>query len=465
MHRCLLLLVALATCLVPGRAIAEDGEPQWIVVTAPAFHDVVGALAEHRARQGHEVTHLRAEEVARGATEPTIAAARIALHVQRACRRAEGRCTVLLVGVPIAADGVDAAAVLPGLPGTQRRMRMRPTDNGYGRLDGDFVPDVAVGRFPARTVAEAQAMVDKTIAFEHQPPPGPWRERIALIVGNPGGASPLERGMASHVVRTSIFDGLRALDDRWFVDALVHMPESAYCVPDEALSEASLDLLREGQMLSVYLGHSGAGGLWSDGNTFVSREQWHGTPFGPRAGILLSCGCHTCESADGWGGEGFGLFAFRNPRGPVAVVGANGESAGAMGKLAFEGLLPVLEQESPPARLGAWWLAMARGLGEGDISATAFFLFDQVDGSGGEVPLEDQRNEHLEMWGLLGDPALRLPVDPRTLALEVEEEPAREEGVRVLHVRGRLPEDFPSGPRSAAPGWPNRPARRRRSPG
>ncbi len=40
----------------------------------------------------------------------------------------------------------------------------------WGDLDGDGVPDVPVGRIPARTPAEVELVVGKIIAYERQPP-------------------------------------------------------------------------------------------------------------------------------------------------------------------------------------------------------------------------------------------------------------------------------------------------------
>jgi hypothetical protein len=64
-----------------------------------------------------------------------------------------------------------------------------------------------------------------------------------------------------------------------------------------------------------------------------------------------------------------------------------------------------------------------------------FALLDTADGSGGKVPLATQRLEHLEMWMLLGDPALRLPVVPLDVALRsLEIVPGK-----TIEVRGSVP--------------------------
>lgn len=46
--------------------------------------------------------------------------------------------------------------------------------------DGDWMPDVAIGRLPARTAGEAEAMLDKIVAYE-QRPAQPWATRFMTV--------------------------------------------------------------------------------------------------------------------------------------------------------------------------------------------------------------------------------------------------------------------------------------------
>jgi hypothetical protein len=290
-------------------------------------------------------------------------------------------------------------------------------------------------------VAEARAMIAKTIAFERLEGALPWRDRITLLVGHPGGGSVLERRLASGLVQREIKNAFGKVHPRWRTRAVVHMEDSPFTVPDARLRTTSLGYLQDGQLLSIYLGHSGTGGLSSGSARFITRADLAGIDFGADAGILLTCGCWACH-LDGPRGEGYGLAAIRNAAGPVAVVGAHGESYGALGKLAFEGLLPILGAASPPTRLGDWWRAIQTGLAEGAISKFTFMLMDKADGSGGKEPLAVQRREHLEMWTLLGDPALRLPVAGPALAdVSIEGEVA---AGSTLLVQGALPDGFPT---------------------
>ncbi|MBM4131128.1 hypothetical protein FJ250_08875, partial [bacterium] len=78
----------------------------------------------------------------------------------------------------------------PSYPVYQSRQMAFASDDGGGSFDSappaigwtfdlDF-PDVAVGRLPAMTVAEAREMVDRMIAYDADPEPGPWRNTILL---------------------------------------------------------------------------------------------------------------------------------------------------------------------------------------------------------------------------------------------------------------------------------------------
>ena len=68
------------------------------------------------------------------------------------------------------------------------------SDNGYADLDGDALPDLAVGRLTADTPAELAGMVGKILAYERSVDFGPWRRNVNLMAGLGGfGAWPTRR--------------------------------------------------------------------------------------------------------------------------------------------------------------------------------------------------------------------------------------------------------------------------------
>ncbi len=59
------------------------------------------------------------------------------------------------------------------------------TENEFVAVSGaDRMPDLAVGRLPARNLAEATVMVNKTISYETAPPPGSWSGTLAFVADN-----------------------------------------------------------------------------------------------------------------------------------------------------------------------------------------------------------------------------------------------------------------------------------------
>ena len=134
--------------------------------------------------------------------------------------------------------------------------------------------------------------------------------------------------------------------------------------------------------------------------------------------MFATFGCFGCELC-GKDGEGYGVAAVRNPDGPVAVIGSHGECFAAMVKLASEGFTDSFLGPTPPERLGESFLALKRGLAKGKIDGLTFRLLDAVDGDS-SIPQAMQRQEHEEMFVLLGDPALRLPWLRRDVKLSAD---------------------------------------------
>jgi hypothetical protein len=168
--------------------------------------------------------------------------------------------------------------------------------------------------------------------------------------------------------------------------------------------------------LVLYGGHSSAGAMVFGDAALLSRNDWPTAP----ASIFVTCGCFATQYTDSVGGrgEGYGVAAVRSPKGPVAVIGPMGESYAFAGKLAFDALMTDFETPDGPPTLGALFNHVKEGVASGQINAFTFRLYDQADGTHGKVPLADQRKEHVEMWTLLGDPAMRLPAPAPRIALD-----------------------------------------------
>jgi hypothetical protein len=420
-----------ALFLLPAGAGAAEAPPvRWVVVTAPAFRSAVEPLCAHRKAQGVQVEVVQTTDVL-GLKEIILGeAGKLRDRVNRLCREAKGPCYVLLVGALEPGELADPAAkVLPPLRGTVSRMKGQPSDNGYGCPGDGLVPAVPVGRFPARSTEEARHMVAKTLAYERDTRPGAWRRQLTVLAGVPAFNPVVDR-----LVEELAMARFDRLDPSWSGRALYQNAQSRFGVPADQLHDRALEMVQAGQAITLYLGHSSAERLWSEHARYLDREDWATLKIARGPGVLITFGCNGCQLS-GRNGEGYGVAAVRNPNGPVAALGSHGICFAGMVELAADGLFDGLFGARPPERLGDAWLRLKENLGRGKVDPLLFRVLDAVDGDG-RIPLADQRREHVEMFVLLGDPALKLPVLPADVRLSVAD--AVVAGKRIA-VRGEVP--------------------------
>jgi hypothetical protein len=422
--------LALTVLLTPPAAPAEP-PPQWVLVTAPAFRKAVEPLVEQRKAQGFRTALLQTTDVLTAAEITAGDSSKLCAQVHKRCREHRGPSLVLLVGA-IDGDGLEDAGtkVLPPGHGTAGRMKGQPTDNPFGCPEGGRTPTVAVGRLPARSEAEARAMIAKTLCFENDPRPDAWRRRLTVLAGIPA-YNPLVDRMVERLAMARF----ERLSPVWSGRAIYTNPQSPFCVPDGRLRTQALEYVQDGQAFILYLGHSSPQGLYGGNAPFLNRNDWSRLRIAHGPGVFLTFGCNGCQLA-GSDGEGYGVAAVRNPNGPCAVVGSHGICFAAMVQLAADALFESSFTGKLPQRLGDTWLSLQRGVAEGKIDALTFKMLDAVDGDS-SIPQPAQRQEHLEMFVLLGDPALRLPAVPEDL--EVKADGPIMPGA-ALTIRGRVPQ-------------------------
>jgi hypothetical protein len=307
-------------------------------------------------------------------------------------------------------------------------MKGKPSDNAYGCPGKERLPRIAVGRFPARTVGEAKGMVAKTLAYENDRWPDAWRHRVTVLAGAPGFGA-----FVDGIVEKLAFDRLGKLDPYWNGRAIYHNPSSRFSLPDEQLNKRARQYLQGGQALILYLGHSNARGFASGRLPYLDRDDWANLKIPRGPGVFATFGCFGCQV--GPDDEGYGVAAIRNPGGPVAVLGSQGECFSTMVFPAVEGLIGSFCAPRPPRRLGEAWLRLKEAVARGKISNTFFALLNLADGDT-KISQAVQRQEHLEMFVLLGDPALRLPVTPRDVKLTCAGTVA---AGKTITVRGKVP--------------------------
>ena len=149
------------------------------------------------------------------------------------------------------------------------------SDPSYATVNGeDILPDLSIGRLPAATVEQVQAMVEKIVTYETGEA-GLDRSAVVLVADNPDRAGNFEAD--ADALATTVL----ALKN----------PEKIYLchLGTPATRNAILQSFDEGASLVSYLGHGGIH-LWADENFFNAGDVASLGPQ-PQQPLLLTMNC------------------------------------------------------------------------------------------------------------------------------------------------------------------------------
>ena len=124
------------------------------------------------------------------------------------------------------------------------------------------IPEIALGRYPARNSSEVENFVDKIIAYETSPDLGPWRQKITLVADDASRPEPSHGSIStgkSHTLNSEELSNL--IPSSILIDKIYMMefPEvgdaSAYGVIKPTATQAVFDILNSGTAIISYIGH------------------------------------------------------------------------------------------------------------------------------------------------------------------------------------------------------------------
>jgi hypothetical protein len=147
------------------------------------------------------------------------------------------------------------------------------SDPAYAAVNGeDSLPDIAIGRLPARTAEEARTLVDKTLAFESSP--HDLSAKAVLVADNQDPAGPFETNS----------DEIAAL-------LAPRQTEKIYLrdVGTSAMRSTITSAFDRGSSLMSYVGH-GAVAIWASENVFNIKDVPNLAPQ-PEQPFLLTMNC------------------------------------------------------------------------------------------------------------------------------------------------------------------------------
>ncbi len=342
--------------LAGGCCFFPPAPPEYLVMTHDDFAASVTPLVQARRADGLQVKVIRTSQVGASPTADQIATV-IRNQYQTGLASGTTLQYVLLVGdtsfVPIHYRDY------PGEAGDEAHVA---TDLYYATMDGaDYLPDIAVGRLPVNTVAEAQAVVAKIVGY------APASQNVLIFGNNPEVTAYAGR---HHPILTA-----------------------AGCVIDTAhdavATAQTVNRINAGRALAAYYGHGSitgvSGGSLSSGNVHLLTNT--------ELPVLLSGGCynnHFDHAATTCLGE---LLVLKASGGAVAFVGSTRTGGYGYAYYFADGFY---EEFGRSGRLGLM-------LNAGRESA-----YQAAQTAGQDVSVGSWTNRHIEKVNLLGDPYLRV---------------------------------------------------------
>lgn len=290
----------------PGSSLSLAGQADLLIVTHPTFLPMVEKYAAYKRNAGLSVkvvdTQTAYDVYGGGVVGPQPIRTLIAQAAQRM-----GVTAVLLVGGDtydyFDYTGAHSLSFVPTLYArTDSLVTFAPVDPLYGDITGDEVPDLPVGRWPVRSVAELEAVIAKTITFA-QRTDAPW----ALLAADTADGTYSFRRESDTL---SVLLPAGWAQTKAYADTLG--------IP--ATRQLILTSLSSGPLFANWFGHSSFG-LWSFDRLFTSRDALAlanaGRPF-----IVTQWGCwNTYHVLPSYDTLGHALLLTDN-RGAAAVVGA-----------------------------------------------------------------------------------------------------------------------------------------------
>ena len=336
---------------------------------------------------------------------------------------------VLLVGdAPVMGVGVDT---LRHVPINYRKSTVTAkwgstptlsTDFQFGDLDNDGVPEACVGRLPVNRVVELEQLLARIISYENSKDFGTWRGDVQLVGGVGGFGFMADR--AIETVTRNIVTSVLPTDTR--TSLLYASPGHQFFPKDESFTSAVVDQYAKGARFWVYAGHGNVTKLDRvpqtrdgvpvlDSNSLVNLKR--PAESAPIA-LILACYTGAIDASE----DSFAENMLLTNGGPVAVFAGSRVTMPYGNTTAAVGLIQAVYENKAP-RLGDAWLETLKQMKSEDSTkrSTTRLMIDTVAKlvSPAGTTLSDERDEHMSLYNLLGDPLLSMN-PPQELPFKVD---------------------------------------------
>jgi hypothetical protein len=283
-----------------------DQAAQYLIIAHPDFITGLQPLVDARRAQGLTVGVVDVKDLyarySYGIFEPQAIQKYIAYAAQNL-----GTKYVLLVGGDTYDYrnflGKNSISFIPSLyANTGSVARNIPVDPLFADVNGDNLPELAIGRFPVRTSGELTQMLNKTLVYA-----GKSYGRTAVF------ASDKNDGIVSY---KNVSNGMAASLPADWMGQNIHLDDMSVATARTQLLAA----MNNGTALVTFTGHSGPSS-WTFSNLFNTTDAAAltnaGKPF-----VVVQWGCWNTYYVDPFNNYLVQKFLFSGDRGAAAVLGA-----------------------------------------------------------------------------------------------------------------------------------------------
>ncbi|MFM8322093.1 MAG: C25 family cysteine peptidase [Chloroflexota bacterium] len=369
----------------------------YILITPPAFYNDMLPLAAFRSNQGLRVKVVTTDQIydefSGGLVDPQAIHDFLAAAYTGWTRPAPRY--VLLAGDgnydPRNYQGAGETSFIPAyiLP-VDYTVINTATDNRYVTVSGDDnLPEMAIGRLPVKTSAEAQAMVSKLIAYEQAPAAGGWNSQVLFISDNPDAAGDF------YAYSNGVADG--SLPAGYTASKIYYA--DTHATVDETRT-AIIDQFNQGRLIVNYVGHGYT--QYLGGEKFLQNSTIPALQNAGRLPLFITAACSS------------GSFQTPSPAGSdyssLAEALVKAPTTGAIASFSSTGFGTADGQDY-----------LDRGLFQSIFKDGQTRLGDAVLSAKQYLAANTIGYENLiDIFTLFGDPATRLNVLPSDLGIEYQ---------------------------------------------
>ena len=354
--------------LPAAAASLPNAQTDLLIISHPNFISGLAPLVAAREAQGMKVSVVNVENIYAKYSGGILDPLAIKAYIKEAVATM-GVQYVLLVGGDTydyrGFGNTNSISFIPSLyTETGEVVKFAPVDPLYTDVNGDGVPDRAIGRFPVRTVAELKLIVDKTLLYDTKDSMSTPYDRTAIFAAGTG------------------YDGhsqafANTLTSDWSVQT-AYVGQVGIDLAKERLSAA----LNDGVALASFVGHSSTTTWAFDQTSLFSAAEAAALKNNGRPSVISQWGCWNTYYVRPTYDTLAHKFLLSGDNGAAAVTGAStltqSDSERALGKL----MMPKLTQ--PGVSIG-----QAMQSAKTELAATHPEMVDVILG-----------------WTVLGDPTI-----------------------------------------------------------